>query len=80
MAQIFEKEWESIVDYDEQLKNVSHYRVHPEMMPFIGRNYPKTRILILGESHYVCPEDREMISDEWYEAWDNKGLSRISEH
>lgn len=74
MAQIFEKEWESIVDYDEQLKNVSHYRVHPEMMPFIGRNYPKTRILILGESHYVCPEDREMISDEWYEAWDNKGF------
>lgn len=67
MARIFEKEWESIKDYDEQLKQVSHYKVHPEMMPFIGRNYPKARILLLGESHYVSPNDRERIQEDWYD-------------
>ena len=66
MAQIFEKEWESIEDYDDQLKHLDHYKIHPEMLPYIGRNYPQVKILILGESHYASTEDEKKISDDWY--------------
>lgn len=35
------------------LKDIHHYRVHPEYLPFIGKDYEKYRILLVGESHYV---------------------------
>lgn len=41
--------------YDKSLQNIAHYKVHPEMMPFVGINYGQKnkRILLVAESHYV---------------------------
>ena len=27
--------------------------LHPELLPYVGQNYKKTGILLVGESHYV---------------------------
>lgn len=68
MFDVYEKQWESITDYDYALAAIPHYSYHPEMMPFVGRHYPKTRILLVGESHYLDEKDRDRISDitKWY--------------
>ena len=47
--------------YDKQLNELclsteprSFYGVlHPELLPYVGQNYKKTGILLVGESHYV---------------------------
>ncbi len=46
--------WESSQDFDSELSKIEHYskRHHPEMMPFIGSHYNKSRILLVGESHF----------------------------
>lgn len=51
MAEI--KDWKSNTAYDTELMQIPHYQVHPEMMPFVGLNYEKYRILQVGESHYI---------------------------
>ena len=68
MAEIFEKEWYSLTDYDSELKKIRHYQLHPEMLPYIGRHYPQTRILILGESHYLSEKEPIDVKhlEEWY--------------
>lgn len=40
--------------YDDLLKEIPFYKVHPEMIPFVGKYYDKYRILHVGESHYIC--------------------------
>jgi len=53
---------DTIYDYDVDLKkNVFYGRFHPEYLPYIGKNYSKTKILLLGESNYV---DKEYLSAE----------------
>lgn len=68
MAEIFDIQWRSIEKYDVKLKQIEHFELHPEMLPFVGRNYPQTKILLLGESHYLSDdEDFEVKKMEgWY--------------
>jgi len=42
-------------EYDDKLRCISHYGLYPEMMPWIGKDYPESRmkLLLLGESHYL---------------------------
>ena len=47
------KEWESSKEYDKELSKIEHYKLHPELMPFIGTNYKKAGVLLVGESHYI---------------------------
>ena len=74
MAEIFDIQWRSIVDYDGKLKEIRHFGLHPEMLPFVGRNYPQTKILLLGESHYLSDdEDFEVKKMEgWYTKQSNE--------
>lgn len=56
--------------YDSLLKEISHYKNYPSLLPFIGANFdsPKSpRILIIAESHYL-PEDSIVSrnAEEWY--------------
>ena len=67
MANIMNKDYESDTVYDNELRQIIHYKNHQEMLPFIGKKYSITRILLLGESHYVCPKDKDKILDNWYE-------------
>ena len=57
---------------EELAKKVPHFQKYPQMIPFIGTDYDKTQLLILGESHYLKEADYWRIklwynsrADEW---------------
>ncbi|MEL7660375.1 hypothetical protein [Acetobacterium wieringae] len=40
--------------YDNELKKIEFYgRFHPEYLPYVGDNYEKSKVLLLGESNYI---------------------------
>lgn len=43
--------------------------LHPELAPFIGKNYPQAplKVLFLGESHYLPDAYNHRVGQEWYE-------------
>ena len=41
------------------------YQVHPEYKPFVGSEYEKYKILIVGESHYIGQAYNEEIKDTY---------------
>ena len=51
MAEICE--WKSDTSFDDKLERIDHYKIHREMLPFIGTQYNQTKILLVGESHYI---------------------------
>jgi len=57
-------------EYDEELKSIDFYRIHQELLPYIGSQFKtaKRKILLIGESHY--------INDYWRveENWENYDL------
>jgi hypothetical protein len=59
------------IEYDEKLQEgLKHLQNYPQMLPFIGKFWKdsKTRILILGESHYIPGEELdEAHLQDWYE-------------
>ncbi len=42
-------------EFDERLEAIEHYKIYPEMKPWVGSRYAhsKPKILIVGESHYL---------------------------
>lgn len=67
--------WESSQDFDSELSKIEHYskKHHPEMMPFIGSHYNKSRILLVGESHFYEYNDNnnqefeiKYLKEFWY--------------
>ena len=60
--------------FDQELLKIPHYQYHPEMLPFVGKNYcnKKKRVLLVGESHYLTHTNERDISADyvalnWYE-------------
>ena len=45
------------------------YNLHPELFPFLGKDYPKAllKVLFLGESHYLPATYNHKVGQEWYE-------------
>lgn len=41
------------------------FQIHPEYKPFVGSEYEKYRILIVGESHYIGQEYNPEIKDKY---------------
>ena len=75
------KDWQSNTDYDNKkderngLKDIYHYQIHPEMLPYVGKKYINAKILLVGESHYLCTKINECpeykcykdyAEQEWY--------------
>lgn len=67
--------WESSQEFDNELSKIEHYseKHHPEMMPFIGSHYNKSRILLVGESHFYEYNDNnnqefeiKYLKEFWY--------------
>jgi hypothetical protein len=58
--------------YDEQLLRIQHYKNHPQMLPFIGKNWGKgmKKVLLIGESHFM--RDPVNNSKKWYETTKNE--------
>lgn len=55
--------------FDYNLQKLAHYQNFPEMLPFIGDNYEKTRLLIVGESHYLPTGSTiQQNPEEWYKS------------
>ncbi len=56
-------------NYDEQLGKIQHFMYHPELLPYVGDNYDKYKVLLIGESHYLVEalEDTEGKFLEWYD-------------
>ena len=65
---IMHDEWESLKDFDNQFLTIQVYKKHPSLLPYIGRHYNDTRILLLGESHYLDSEEDETAKkmENWY--------------
>lgn len=40
-------------NYDDKLREIEWFKRHPQLLPFIGRNYDDYKILQIGESHYI---------------------------
>ena len=41
--------------------------LHPELLPYVGQNYEKTSVLLVGESHYVRKADIKQFEEtDWY--------------
>ena len=53
--------------YDNKLLEIDFYknsRIHKLMLPYIGSEYEKYKVLIVGESHYLGKDDdREKVKD-----------------
>jgi len=60
-------------EFDGKLKECEIYQKHPQLLPFIGKNYGNgkfNKLLIIGESHYIS---------NTYLAGENKGNDRKKE-
>lgn len=62
------------IQFDQELLKIPHYQHHPEMLPFVGKNYcnKRKRVLLVGESHYLThTKERNVSADyialNWYE-------------
>lgn len=58
--------------YDEKLTSIPHFSVHNEMLPFVGEDYDKYRVLHVGESHYIClnkENEQKYNMDYFKENW-----------
>ncbi len=58
------------------IKNIPFYQQYPQHMPFIGSEYSKTRVLLLGECHSFS---KESIANLDPEAWYNNNNSALNE-
>ena len=61
---------------DKALITLPFYQQYPQLMPFIGREYSKARILLLGECHSFS---KESTANQDPEAWYNKNHSALNE-
>lgn len=58
--------------YDNDLLKIKNFNLHKELLPFIGYNYKRSRLLLVGESHYVkrnnlSEEDIINTYADWYD-------------
>ena len=55
--------------YDDKLGKIQHFVYHPELLPYVGDNYDKYKVLLIGESHYLVEplEDTKGEFLAWYE-------------
>jgi hypothetical protein len=71
---------ECLKSYDEALLKNEHYSIHQEMLPFVGENFNKHRILIISESHFVPKEINNQLDDKWYEEKSEDYLNKTIEN
>ena len=52
------------ISFNPELLKITHYQHYPQMIPFVGKNYEKTKLLVIAESHYL-PPDNEALKQQW---------------
>lgn len=60
--------------YDENLKTIDFYKIHPSYLPFVGEKYEEYRILHIADSHFLNQmEKTETVGiDYFFEHWWNE--------
>lgn len=53
-------------NYDDKLKELAWFKLHPQLLPFIGAHYDDYKILQIGESHYLPQSKNNMKFDIKY--------------
>lgn len=54
---------------DKFLKEIQFYKQYPEYLPFIGNDFSRTGILLLGESHFWSSEHTaNQDPEKWYQS------------
>ena len=64
--------------FDEHIEKIDHFIKYPEMMPWVGKEYPnaKIKILHIGESHYIKKLSKAQLDAKaWYAGKARKDLS-----
>ncbi len=64
-------------DYERRLEEIEFYQIHPQYLPFVGERYAEHSIVVIGESHYIRPEENEdnglwhtlRFYDGWWDRW-----------
>lgn len=56
-----------VTKFDNQLSEANHFKVHKEMLPYIGENYESTGLLIIAESHFMPQSNPKQPEDDWYD-------------
>ena len=64
-------------NYDDALKQIDFYKLHPSYLPFIGSDYDKYRILHIGESHYCDSMDIEQFGINYFFKWFDEPCNEV---
>lgn len=54
------------ISFNPELLKIEHFKHYPQMIPFVGKKYKDTRLLIIAESHYL-PESEKERFNTWYD-------------
>lgn len=61
----------STENYDDELRCIDQYRTHEHFLPFIGKDFDKSGILLVGESNYIAETDSiEDFEKWWTDEWE----------
>jgi len=53
--------------FEERFREHSHYKKFDQMLPWVGTDYNKYKVLVIGESHYIPSESSiHLSSEKWY--------------
>lgn len=61
-----------MANYEEELKNLDFYKLHPSYLPFVGSKYDEYKILHIGESHYCFELDVNKYNIDYFMKWFDK--------
>ena len=45
------------ISFNSKLLEIEHFKHYPQMIPFVGKNYKETGLLVIAESHYLPPDN-----------------------
>lgn len=65
--------------YNEALKRIDFYRLHPEYLPFVGDRFDAFKILHVGESHFIPQQtDEDLFPITYFEKWWNDTCEELN--
>lgn len=62
--------------YDEALKEIKTFQIHPGFLPFVGEKYETYRVLHVGESHYIDNENYDIV---YFEKWWDSSCNEVEQ-
>ena len=66
-------------DYINKLSEISHFKLHPELIPYVGPYYDTLKIVLIGESHFIKNDyDANNSTDHLPENWYSKNISDLN--